>query len=218
MKRLRAAVLISGNGSNLQAIIDHIEKHATPCDIQVVVSNDPAAYGLKRAAEAGIETVVVDHREFASRQAFDKRLGEVIAARGCDIILLAGFMRILTDDFVERFEGRMVNIHPSLLPDLKGLDTHRRAIEEGREFHGASVHFVTSELDSGPVIVRGRLRVAAEDTPESLKKRVHELEHRIYPLALEWLAERRLRLEGDTVYLDDRALPPQGEECLDDSV
>ncbi len=213
--RLKAAVLISGSGTNLQAIIDHVRIHDVPCDVQVAVSNDPAAYGLVRAARAGIATAVVDHRDFTDRAAFDRALVDTIEAHHAQALFLAGFMRILTDEFVERFRGRMLNVHPSLLPDLKGLNTHRRAIEAGHAHHGASVHYVTPALDSGPVILRGRLDVGEDPTPESLQQRVHRLEHRIYPLAVEWLSRGRLRLEGDTVYLDDRALPKTGEEIYD---
>lgn len=215
-QRLKLAALISGNGSNLQAIIDHIRKRHVPCDIQLAVSNVPSAYGLVRAQRAGIRTAVLDHRDFGDRPAFDRRLLDTILAHGAEWILLAGFMRILTDEFVDRFHGRMLNIHPSLLPDLKGLDTHRRALEAGCEYHGATVHFVTSELDSGPVVVRGILPILEGDNPQTLQQRVHRLEHRIYPLAVEWVATGRLKLEGNTVYLDHRALPPEGVEYRDD--
>lgn len=214
--RLAAAVLISGNGSNLQAIIDHVRAAHLPCDIRLVVSNEPAAFGLERARRAGIPAEVLDHRRFPGREAFDESLAAILDRHGVEVVFLAGFMRILTRPFVERYEGRMLNIHPSLLPDLKGLDTHHRAIEEGREFHGASVHFVTPELDDGPVVIRGRLEVRPDDTPESLEQRVHRLEHRIYPLAVEWMATGRLRLDGRTVVLDDATLSPEGYEVLEE--
>ncbi len=213
--RLNAAVLISGSGSNLQAIVDHIRSHDVPCDIQLVVSNNAAAYGLTRAARAGISTAVIDHRAYADRATFDGELARTIDSHDAEVLFLAGFMRILTDEFVERYRGRMLNVHPSLLPDLKGLDTHRRAIEAGHVSHGASVHYVTPALDDGPVILRGRLDVAASDTPQSLQQRVHRLEHRIYPQVVSWLAHGRLRLEGRTVYLDGRALPGTGEDYYD---
>lgn len=215
---IKAAVLISGGGTNLQAIMDCVSEKALPCVIQLVVSNNPSAYGLARAALRGIDTAVVDHREFQNRTEFDRRLIATLEAHDVEVLFLAGFMRILTDDFVEHFRGRMLNIHPSLLPDLKGLDTHRRAIDAGHEFHGASVHFVTPELDSGPVILRGKLRVGANPTVETLQQRVHQIEYRIYPQVVEWYAHRRLRLEQHTVYLDDRALPATGEELLHDAL
>lgn len=216
--RLAAAVLISGNGSNLQAIIDHVGAARLPCDIRLVVSNQPSAFGLERARRAGIPAEVLDHRRFPGREAYDEALAAMLHGHGIEALFLAGFMRILTREFVERYEGRMLNIHPSLLPDLKGLDTHRRAIEEGREFHGASVHFVTPELDDGPVIIRGRLRIGPDDTPGSLEQRVHRLEHYIYPLAVEWMAAGRLRLDGRTVILDGAALPPEGYEVLEEDL
>ncbi|GJL82871.1 MAG: phosphoribosylglycinamide formyltransferase [marine bacterium B5-7] len=215
--RLKAAVLISGNGTNLDAIINHLSTHDVPCNIQVVVSNNPSAYGLLRATRAGIPTAVVNHRDYPDRYTFDQQLLKTLNKHQTHTVILAGFMRILTTDFVEHFKGRMLNIHPSLLPKLKGLDTHKRAIEEGHEFHGASVHFVTPELDSGAVIIRGRLRVNAQDTAESLAQRVHQLEYRIYPQAVEWLAKGRLRLDNNNVYLDDEVLPPEGVEVIDEN-
>ncbi|KAA3625769.1 MAG: phosphoribosylglycinamide formyltransferase [Proteobacteria bacterium] len=215
MTRLKAGVLISGNGSNLQAIIDHIELHRVPCDVQVVVSNVPSAYGLTRARNAGIATKVLDHRDFETRSAYDRKLEETLSGHDVEALFLAGFMRILTDEFVQGYAGRMLNIHPSLLPLLKGLNTHRRAIDEGHACHGATVHFVTPALDSGPVVVRGKLRIGADDSPDTLQQRVHRLEHRIYPLAVEWLARRRLELRESTVFLDGQALPPEGEEILE---
>ena len=215
---IKAAVLISGGGTNLQAIMDYVRENSLPCNIQVVVSNNASAYGLTRAARAGIATEVVDHRRFTDRAAFDRKLIYTLETYDVEVLLLAGFMRILTDEFVEHFRGRMLNIHPSLLPDLKGLDTHRRAIEAGHEFHGASVHFVTPELDSGPVVLRGKLRVGANPTVDTLQQRVHDLEYRIYPQAVEWYAYGRLRLEQHTVYLDDRALPATGEEWFDETL
>ncbi len=212
------AVLISGSGSNLQAIIDHVAGQGLACDIRLVISNRPDAYGLERAAAAGIATRVVDHRDHADRAAFDSALRDAIEAERIECVVLAGFMRILTDEFCEHFRGRMINIHPSLLPDFKGLDTHRRAIDAGRAYHGATVHFVTPALDSGPLILRGRIRVLPDDTPHSLQQRVHRIEHRIYPQVVEWLCAGRLRLEGDTVKLDDAALPAEGAEIHDPDI
>lgn len=212
---MKTAVFISGSGTNLQAIIDHVRARELPCQIALVVSNEPSAFGLERARRAGIDTAVVDHRDFRGRADFDRALQQVLDTHGVEALFLAGFMRILTNEFVEPYRGRMLNIHPSLLPVLKGLDTHRRVIEEGHEFHGASVHFVTPELDSGPVIIRGRLRVGSNPTVASLAERVHRLEHRIYPQAVEWFVRGRVRLEDGTVYMDDEPLPPEGREILE---
>jgi phosphoribosylglycinamide formyltransferase-1 len=212
---MKTAVFISGSGTNLQAIIDHVRIRELPCRIALVVSNEPSAFGLERARRAGIDTAVVDHRDFRGRADFDRALQQVLDTHGVEALFLAGFMRILTNEFVEPYRGRMLNIHPSLLPVLKGLDTHRRVIEEGHEFHGASVHFVTPELDSGPVIIRGRLRVGENPTVASLAERVHRLEHRIYPQAVEWFVRGRIRLEDGTVYLDGEPLPPEGREILE---
>lgn len=216
--RLNTAVLISGGGTNLQAIIDHLAATDTPCNIARVISNNPDAYGLVRAERAGIVTGVVNHRDYPDRAGFDTALRDTLEAAGVEAVILAGFMRILTDAFVERFRGRMLNIHPSLLPALKGLDTHRRAIDEGHAEHGASVHFVTPALDDGPVILRGRLRVRPDDTAETLETRVHRLEHRIYPLAVEWMARGRLEFRDHCAWLDGRRLPPCGEEIHEESI
>ncbi len=216
--RLRLAVLISGSGSNLQAIVDRVAVGDLDCEIALVISNRADAYGLQRAAAAGIATRVIDHRSHNGRESFDAALREAIESAQIDRIVLAGFMRILTDGFCEHFRGRMINIHPSLLPEFKGLDTHRRAIEAGREYHGATVHFVTPTLDSGPLILRGRIRVLADDTPETLQQRVHRIEHRIYPQVVEWLCGDRLRLVGETVELDGEALPAGGAEIYDPEI
>lgn len=216
--RLRAAVLLSGNGSNMQAIVDYVRGNDVPCDVRLVVSNTPSARGLARARQAGIETRVVDHRAHATRDAFDRALERTLNECRAELIVLAGFMRILSEWFVERHAARMINVHPSLLPRHKGLDTHRRVIEAGEARHGATVHFVTAELDGGPSIVRGLLRVRRDDTPESLQRRVRAIEHRIYPLAVEWFANRRLSTDCSSVWLDDRRLPETGVETVHDDV
>lgn len=193
MPRKRVAVLISGRGSNMAALIDAAADPSYPAAVALVVSNRADAAGLKRAADTGIATLVVDHRPFGKdRAAFERALDEKLSAAGIDVICLAGFMRLLTPWFVAKWEGRMINIHPALLPAFKGLDTHERALEAGVKLHGASVHFVTAETDSGPLIVQAAVPVHDDDTPGTLAARVLAAEHRIYPLALRWLAEGRL--------------------------
>ena len=203
--KLPVAVLISGGGTNLQALIDAAALDL-PIEIRAVISNKPGVYGLARAAEAGIETRVLDHTRFASREQFDQALTRVIDGFGARLVLLAGFMRILTPGFVRHYLGRMLNIHPSLLPRYQGLHTHKRAIEAGDAEHGASVHFVTEELDGGPVIIQARVPLLRDDTEEVLAARVLEKEHIIYPLVTRWFAEGRLRLENDRVMLNGQPL------------
>lgn len=181
--KLPIVVLISGSGSNLQAIIDAAQQEL-PVEIKAVISNKADAYGLERAQKAGIETVVVDHTNFDSRQSFDTELARVIDEFDPGLVVLAGFMRILSDDFVHHYEGRMLNIHPSLLPKYKGTNTHARAIEAGDAEAGCSVHLVTAELDSGPVLLQAKVAILDGDTPETLAARVLEQEHMIYPEAI----------------------------------
>lgn len=202
---LPVVVLISGGGTNLQAIIDAAQQ-GLPIEIRAVISNRPDAYGLERARRAGIPTEVLDHRDFPDRESFDRALARRIDSYQPELVLLAGFMRILTPEFVHHYAGRMFNIHPSLLPRHQGLDTHQRALEAGDTEHGASIHFVTEELDGGPVILQARVPVKGGDTPDVLAARVLEQEHRIYPLAVKWFAEGRLALEGDQVLFDGRPL------------
>ena len=204
--RCRIVVLISGNGSNLQAIIDHCSDGEIPAELVGVVSNVPSAFGLERARLAGIEARCLNHREFISRAAFDEALTTLVEDFRPDLVALAGFMRILSPAFVDQFAGRLINIHPSLLPCYPGLDTHRRAIADGAREHGATVHFVTQDLDAGPVIIQGRVKICEEDSEHSLAMRVHEVEHRIYPEAVRWFASRRLRLEDDIAILDGQPL------------
>lgn len=198
-ERLPLVALISGSGSNLQAIIDTAAADL-PVEIRAVISNKEDAYGLERARQAGIETRVLDHNGFSDRASYDLALGDLIDEYAPRLVILAGFMRILTPTLVKRFHGRMLNIHPSLLPKFRGLHTHQRAIEAGETVHGASVHFVTAELDGGPVIVQSLVPVLADDTPETLAARVLEQEHIIYPSAIRWFAEGAIRLEGDQIY------------------
>lgn len=190
MKKARLVILISGRGSNMQSIIRAIEAGELQADIAAVISNRPDAAGLQTASAAGIATQVINHRDFDSREAFDQQLAREIDGYQPDYVILAGFMRILTAAFVEHFAGRLINIHPSLLPKFKGLHTHQRAIEAGEREHGASVHFVTAELDDGPVILQAKVPVLKGDTPETLAARVLIEEHKLYPDALKLLIQQ----------------------------
>ena len=203
-------VLISGSGSNLQALIDSVAHDGNPARIAAVICNRAGAFGLERAKQAGITTELLDHKQFDGREAFDAALIQAIDAHQPDLVVLAGFMRILTPGFVQHYSGRLLNIHPSLLPKHKGLHTHQRAIEAGDSEHGCSVHFVTEELDGGPLVVQAVLPVMADDTAESLARRVHQQEHQIYPLAVRWFAEGRLRLGAQGAMLDGLPLPASG--------
>lgn len=202
-------VLISGSGSNLQALIDS-QGPTNPMRIVAVISNRADAYGLERARAAGIPTRVLSHRDYADREAFDSALVEAVDAYGPDLVVLAGFMRILTAGFVRHYRGRLLNIHPSLLPRHKGLDTHRRALEAGDPEHGCSVHFVTEELDGGPVALQAGVPIAPGESLDALVERVHQQEHLIYPLAVRWFAEGRLRLAEQGAMLDGQLLPASG--------
>lgn len=206
----RLVVLVSGSGSNLQAIIDACQNQEVPGEIAAVIANRPDCKGLERAAAAGIPAIDIDHTAFESREAFDKELARCIDGYSPDLVVLAGFMRILTDDFVAQYTGRLLNIHPSLLPSYPGLNTHQRAIEAGDQYAGATVHFVTRELDGGPSVIRARVALQKDDTADALAARVLEKEHRIYPLAVQWFCEGRLKLAGSQVLLDDKPLPETG--------
>jgi phosphoribosylglycinamide formyltransferase-1 len=206
--RARVAILISGRGSNMAALIEAAADPAFPAEIALVVSNRPDAVGLVRAAAAGIPTKVVDHKEFGKdREAFERALDSVLQEHGIAILCLAGFMRLLTPWFVGRWEGRMINIHPALLPSFKGLDTHARALAAGVRLHGATVHLVVPEMDSGPIIVQGAVPIGDDDTEASLAARVLAVEHRIYPLALRWLAEGRITVEAGRCRIAGAAAP-----------
>ncbi|TBU90005.1 phosphoribosylglycinamide formyltransferase [Phytopseudomonas dryadis] len=202
--------LISGAGSNLQALIDSAGAADNPARIAAVISNRADAYGLERAKNADIDTRVLEHGDFADREAFDKALIEAIDAFEPHLVVLAGFMRILSPAFVRHYSGRLLNIHPSLLPRHKGLHTHRRALEAGDREHGCSVHFVTEELDGGPLVVQAVIPVQLQDSAASLAQRVHVQEHLIYPLAVRWFAEGRLRLDASGASLDGNPLPATG--------
>jgi phosphoribosylglycinamide formyltransferase-1 len=195
MGKKRVAVLISGRGSNMVALIEAAQAQDYPAEIVLVVSNAPNASGLERARRSGIETVVIDHRSFTmDREAFERALDAELRAHRIEIVCLAGFMRLLTPWFVKQWSGRLLNIHPALLPLFKGLHTHRRAIEAGVERHGATVHFVVPEMDSGPIIAQDSVPVLAGDTEATLAARVLEVEHRIYPHALRLVAEGQVTL------------------------
>jgi len=200
---LRLAVLISGRGSNLQAIVDAIAAGRLMAQVAQVLSNRPGAAGLDVAAAAGLPTAVVDHRQYPDRAAFERALVVALDAARPDLLVLAGFMRVLTADFVQRYRGRLINIHPSLLPAFAGLDTHARALAAGATEHGASVHFVTAAVDGGPLIAQTRVPVMADDTPDTLARRVLCAEHRLYPQVIGWYAAGRLVLDGEAVLLDD---------------
>jgi phosphoribosylglycinamide formyltransferase-1 len=191
-QRIRLVVLISGRGSNLQAILDGAVSGELPVDIRAVISNRPGVLGLERARQAGVTAVTLDHQAFPDRSAFETTLTALIDHHRPDLVILAGFMRVLTAEFVDHYRGRLLNIHPSLLPKFRGLHTHERAIAAGEREHGASVHFVTPELDSGPVILQARVPVLPGDDPDGLAARILEQEHRIYPLAIRWFAEGRI--------------------------
>ena len=194
-------VLISGSGSNLQAIIDARESLIPALDIRLVISNEPDAYGLERAKRAGIPTRIINHRDFADRSAFENALMGAIDEYSPALVILAGFMRILNPEFVTHYEGKLVNIHPSLLPRYPGLHTHKRAIENGDGEAGATVHFVTPEVDGGPVIIQAHVAIH-DDSPEQLASRVLKYEHIIYPQAIKWIAEGRLSIRDGKVLVD----------------
>ncbi|QDP01491.1 phosphoribosylglycinamide formyltransferase [Thalassotalea sp. PS06] len=206
----RIVVLISGSGSNLQAIIDACNAEQIEGDVVGVISNIADAYGLTRAENAGIANEVLSHKEFASRETYDQNLMKCIDAYQPDLVVLAGFMRILTPEFVQHYLGKLLNIHPSLLPKYQGLNTHQRAIDAGDKTHGVSVHFVTEELDGGPVILQAKVPVFEGDEASDLAARVHEQEHRIYPLVVNWFCQERLTMAENCAILDGKPLAENG--------
>ncbi len=208
--RLPVVILISGRGTNLQSIIDEVRAGRLLLDIRAVISNNPDAEGLARARAANLHTEVISHRAYADRAAYDDVLRQAIDRHEPGLVVLAGFMRILGRAFIEHYAGRLINIHPSLLPKYPGLDTHTRALAAGEREHGASVHFVTPEVDGGPVIVQTAVPVLPGDTPESLAERVLKEEHRIFPLALRWFVDGRLSVRDGRVLLDGAQRPEQG--------
>lgn len=206
----RIVVLISGGGSNLQVIIDAIAAGTIIASIELVISNKVDARGLARANSAGIATQVINHLEFSNREAFERELMHAIDDKQPELVILAGFMRIFTPQLTHHFHGRMLNIHPSLLPQFKGTNTHERALEAEVDEHGASVHFVSSELDGGPMVIQARVPVHAADSPKLLATRVLVQEHIIYPIAIKWFCEGRLTLQNNLVFMDGHPLPSQG--------
>lgn len=206
----RIVILISGSGSNMQAIAEACTKREIDGEIVAVISNRPGVMGLDRATSFGVPTQVVDHTEYSSREEFDVHLMRAIDEYTPDLVVLAGFMRILTPDFVRRYKGRMLNIHPSLLPKYKGLDTHKRALEAGDKEHGVTVHFVSEDLDGGPNVIQAVVPVLDDDNIDTLRTRVQVQEHVIYPIAVKWFVEGRLTMEKGDAYFDNEMLPDSG--------
>ena len=204
----RVAILISGRGSNMQSLVGAMRAPEFPAEPAVVIANRPEALGLSWAEEQGIPAVAIDHRKFANRMAFEARLHEALLAHGAELICLAGFMRMLTGGFVDRWQDRLMNIHPSLLPLFPGLHTHRRALDSGALVAGCTVHFVRTEMDSGPILAQAAVAVLPGDTEETLGARVLEAEHRIYPLALDLVASGRVRVKNETAYFSGPFVAP----------
>lgn len=206
----RIIVLVSGNGSNLQAIINACQNNLINGKIVAVISNKPDVYSLMRAKQANIPSHVINHKEFASREAFDHQLQLQIEQYQPDLIVLAGYMRILTPHFVQNYSGKMLNIHPSLLPKYPGLNTHRRAMEAGDKEHGTTVHFVTDELDGGPIILQAKVPIFDNDEEQDIVERVLAQEHQIYPLVIKWFCDDRLTMINGRAYLDQTMIPKSG--------
>ncbi len=206
----RIVVLISGSGSNMQAIAESCQKQDIDANIVAVISNRPGVPGLDRAEHFELHSEVVDHTEYSTREEFDVNLIRAIDEHSPDLIVLAGFMRILTPDFVRRYKGRLLNIHPSLLPKYKGLHTHKRALEAGDKQHGVTVHFVSEDLDGGPNIIQAVVPILDDDNEHSLQSRVQNQEHIIYPIAVKWFTEGRLSMLKGDAYFDNEALPENG--------
>ena len=209
MARLKVAVLISGRGSNLQALIEACAAPDFPAEVALVISNRADAKGLDLAAKAGIPRTVIPHRDFATREAFEAAIDRALTAARVELVCLAGFMRLLTPEFVARWRDRLVNIHPSLLPSFRGLDTHARALAAGVRFAGCTVHFVRAEMDEGPIIVQAAVPVLPGDDAERLAERVLAAEHRAYPLALRLIAEGRVTVRDERVEIAGASAPPE---------
>ncbi|MEJ2128967.1 MAG: phosphoribosylglycinamide formyltransferase [Woeseiaceae bacterium] len=204
--RCKTAVLISGSGSNLQSFIDKVATGEIDLDLCVVFSNKPDAYGLERASKAGIGTECLQHGDYADRETFDRAVAATLDSYAPDLIILAGFMRILSPWFVDHYEGRILNIHPALLPAYPGLDTHQRVLDAGEQWHGSTVHFVTEVLDGGPLILQGRLEVRKGESADELCARVQALEHQIYPQAADWFGQGRIEFRDGQTWLDGEPL------------
>jgi len=201
MSRPKVIIFISGKGSNLQNIINNIDSNFLKMDITAVVSNNSNAKGLARAEEVGIKTIVID----TSNKYIDQLLA-IANTYDIDLILLSGFMKILPKDFTDKFYGKIINLHPSLLPKFKGLDTHKKVLISKEKYHGASVHFVTSKLDDGPIIIQGKTKILKNDSEDTLKDRIHKIEHNIFPLAIKWFVENHIKQVKDKCYFDDEEL------------
>lgn len=206
----RIVILISGSGTNMVNLVEHCQAGDIHADVVAVISNRADAAGLTKAQDLGVATKSLSHRDFATREAYDEQLTTVVQSFEPDLVVLAGFMRILTPVFVDAFSDCLLNIHPSLLPKYRGIHTHQRALEAGDKEHGVSVHFVTQELDGGPVVLQAKVPVFPEDEIDDLQARVHEQEYRIYPLVVRWFCDDRLYLKSDGVYLDGFKLDAQG--------
>ncbi len=205
-KKVSLVVLISGDGSNLQAIIDAIKNNELNAQIKAVISNQVSAGGLDRATRENITSHVVEHKSYPSRETFDQAMSQIIDAARADLVVLAGFMRILSKPFIEHYQHRLINIHPSLLPKYKGLNTHQQVLDNNDTIHGASVHYVSHELDSGPVVIQAEISVFAADTAETLAARVLDEEHQIYPIVIQMIADGRLSFDNNQLNLDDKPL------------
>lgn len=203
MAKLKLGILISGGGTNLQALIDCCNKADFPAEITVVISNNAAAFGLQRAKKANIQTAVINNKDYDDRDSFEAAMTEELKAKGVELVCLAGFMRILNNNFVVSWRDRMINIHPSILPAYKGLHTHDRVVEDGVKFSGCSVHYVVPDLDSGPIIIQAVVPVNGDDTGDTLGSRVLEMEHKIYPEAVRLIATKALRIANGRVQITD---------------
>lgn len=208
MGKLRVGVLISGSGSNLQSIIDHCEAGKLSATVEVVISNNKDAFGLERARRHRIPAVVVDHRKYKDRLDFEKKISDTLDAYGVELVALAGFMRVLTPFFVQKYRWRLMNIHPALLPSFPGIQVQKKALEYGVRFSGCTVHFVDEGTDTGPIIIQAVVPVLQDDTPQSLAERILREEHKIYPKAIQLFAEGRLEVKGRRVFIKDYVAPP----------
>ncbi len=214
----KIVVLLSGNGSNLQAIIDAIATHQWSITITGVISNNADAYGVQRAQQANIAVTVITKTDYPVRADYDAALQKTIQHYQADLVVLAGFMRILSADFVNHFYGRLINIHPSLLPTYKGLNTHQRVLDAGDKIHGVSVHFVTATLDGGPIIAQMQLDVVDGDNADRLQQRIHQLEHRLYPTIIYWFAQKRLLFSANGVQFDHKVITSKGLQLTQDQL
>lgn len=210
MRKLRLGVMISGSGTNLQALIDACTAADYPAQIQVVISNRPDVRGLDRAAQAGLTAVTIDHKDFDDKESFEDAVHQCLSDHDVELVCLAGFMRLLTSTFVNRWRDRLINIHPSLLPSYKGLHTHARALEDGVRFHGCTIHYVRPEMDNGPIIMQAAIPIATDETEESLIAKTLTYEHKMYPAAVRLIAEGKVRVAGNKVAFKDTDMGDEG--------